>query len=118
MVRVMGNDWGSRVRLVSACGLVILFILLTAAPATAMAADAVLPIKARFFRCITQEERRSACDHEDICCQYLDDPQALAANAQDSTFVLLQLYPDPAPRNGGALWMRSLSQQALNPPPG
>jgi hypothetical protein len=36
------------------------------------AAEAILPIKARIIRCITQEERRQMCREKDVCC-YLPD---------------------------------------------
>lgn len=36
------------------------------------AAEAILPIKARIFRCVTNEERRQMCQEENVCCNLVD----------------------------------------------
>ncbi len=53
--------------------LIMTVILAPAMPvATASAAEAILPIKARIIRCVTHEERQKMCREENVCCQFLD----------------------------------------------
>lgn len=47
------------------------------------AAEAILPIKARIFRCVTNEERLKMCREENVCCHLV-----AAAIAEMETEIL------------------------------
>lgn len=48
--------------------LVTVIFTLTVPVVGISAAEAILPIKARIFRCVTNEERLKMCQEENVCC--------------------------------------------------
>lgn len=64
-------------------------LMISAVPATAHAAETLLPIKARIIRCVTNEERLQMCTQENLCCN-LVRKEAQVNNDEDTSYALLQ----------------------------
>jgi hypothetical protein len=48
--------------------MLISFLTATMTPAIAEAAEAIMPIKSRIVRCVTNEERMQMCSQQNLCC--------------------------------------------------
>lgn len=69
----------------------------------AVAADATLFIKARLVRCITQAERHTMCDSENLCCDLINGSQGPEATRVSYTL----------PPSSDAVWIGGRPANAL-----
>lgn len=75
---------------------------LMAQAGTARAVDATLNIKVRLVKCISQQERRTMCSSEDLCCHYVDGPVSGFSPAPGQQLGRLETPSVPSP---DAIWI-------------
>lgn len=82
----------------------------------AFSAEASFNIRVRLVRCVSEEERRTMCQTENMCCEYINSGDFAAYDNDPSIdepiYVTLNTFAPPSESN---IWMRSVSRKQTAP---